>query len=104
MREWTYYPMRTYRGIYDFPEVPYKLLRDTFDSRLVYSAKVELLDQTLFPRTDLSYISSKLYTTYAPALVLASVCLFIAMVLSFLLTDFKLKVHPTHTHGDQTNF
>ena len=89
-REWTYYP-RIYRGIYDFPEVPYNLLRETFDSRLLYSAEVELKDQLVFPRTDLSNISLKLYTNYAPALVLASVCLFIAMILSFLLTDFKVK-------------
>lgn len=66
-------------------------LLKTKDIPLIYATELELKDQIRFPINDISNISSTLYTKHSATLVLASVCLFIAMVLSFLLTDFKVR-------------
>jgi hypothetical protein len=90
IKSWDFYP-RTRYGVYDFPSQPIQELKANNDIPLLYAQECELRDQVLFPQKDITNISSVLYTLHAPTLVLAAVCLFIAMVLSFLLTDFKIK-------------
>ena len=90
LKEWAFYP-RTRLGVYDFPTEPIKLLHQNDDIPRLYALDVEVKDLFPLPPTDISTISSVLYTLHAPTLVLAAICLFIAMVLSFLLTDFKMK-------------
>lgn len=90
LKQWEFYP-RTRFGVYAFPELPMQELKYNTDIPQIYAQSCELRDQLVFPNKDISNISSVLYTLHAPALVLAAVCLFVAMVLSFLLTDFKVK-------------
>lgn len=89
-KSWDFYP-RTRYGVFDFPTQPMDQLLYNTNIYGSYAAEYELKDQVCFPLQDISNISSSLYTKNAPTLVLASLCLFIAMVLSFLLTDFKIK-------------
>lgn len=89
-RLWGFYP-RTRLGVYEFPSDAVGSLRANPQITSYYAQISEWTDYYSLPKQDISVISSVLYTLHAPSLVLASICLFIAMVLSFLLTDFKLK-------------
>lgn len=89
-KQWAFYP-RTRLGVYTFPTAPVQSLHTNFDIPSLYALESEFKDAFPLPKKDISTISSALYTLHAPSLVLAAICLFIAMVLSFLLTDFKMK-------------
>lgn len=89
-KTWDFYPSSR-PWVYSFPERPMEELLKAEGMPQIYAQECELKDQLIFPRKDISNISVDLYTKYSPALVLASLCLFVAMVLSFLLTDFQLR-------------
>ena len=90
VKEWAFYP-RTRLGVYDFPTAPVQKFYSNNDIPVLYALESEFKDMFPMPQKDISTISSVLYTLHAPTLVLAAICLFVAMVLSFLLTDFKMK-------------
>lgn len=89
-KTWDFYPS-TRPWVFSFPERPMEELLKEESMPKIYALECELKDQLIFPIKDISLISVDLYTKYSPALVLASLCLFVAMVLSFLLTDFQLR-------------
>lgn len=90
IKQWVFYP-RTRLGAFTFPTMPVQIMSTNLDIPALYALDGEFKDMFPLPKKDISVISSVLYTLHAPALVLAAICLFIAMVLSFLLTDFKMK-------------